>query len=63
MDTSVLWVQEKKGELLTQEAKIDRHTHTKKIDRHREVEGSTIWLGMGMASLWRSCAERHSSED
>lgn len=48
MDTSVLWVQEKKRELPTQEAKIDRH---------REVEGSAIWLGMGMASLWRSCAE------
>lgn len=38
----------KKRELPTQEAKIDRH---------REVEGSAIWLGMGMASLWRSCAE------
>lgn len=32
----------KKRELPTQEAKVDRH---------REVEGSTIWLGMGMAAF------------
>lgn len=29
-------------ELPTQEAKVDRH---------REVEGSAIWLGMGMAAF------------